>query len=151
MLLHHTNFFERFFWMTIFCQNVWAGLFFCHANVKRPSKHYTSIVSENMANSRFLILHCWVMRVPLSWLVPMLNDTHRLSRILFQLLHVSLCVDSISLLNLFIILLSLINVLYQGWYLQTKENLVFNIMHSKFWFDGDFSVRQELRQYQSLS
>ena len=70
----------------------------------------------------------------------MLNDTHRLSRILFQLLHVSLCVDSISLLNLFILLLSLINVLYQGWYLQTKENLVFNIMHGKFWFDGDFFV-----------
>ena len=87
----------------------------------------------------------------------MLNDTHRLSRILFQLLHVSLCVDSISLLNLFIILLSLINVLYQGWYLQTKENLVFNIMHDKFWFDGDFFVlcslfaSEELRQYQSLS
>ena len=156
-LLDHTNFFERFFWMTIFCQKFWAGLFFFHANAKRPSKHCTSIVSKNMANSRFLILHCWVMRVPLSWLVPIINDAHRLSRILFQLLHVSLCVDSISLLNLFIILLSLINVLYQGWYLQTKENLVFNIMHGKFWFDGDFFVlcslfaSEELRQYQSLS
>ena len=59
-LLDHTNFFERFFWMTIFCQNFWAGLFFFHANAKRPSKHCTSIVSKNMANSRFLILHCSV-------------------------------------------------------------------------------------------
>ena len=35
----------------------------------------------------------------LSRLVPVLNCTHRLSRIIFQLLHVSLCVDSISLLS----------------------------------------------------
>ena len=88
-LLDHTNFFERFFWLTIFL-------------------------------SKFL-----------SWAVLLSCEC-----------ETALCVDSISLLNLFIILLSLINVLYQGWYLQTKENLVFNIMHGKFWFDGDFSVRQ---------
>ena len=156
-LLDHTNFLSGFSDWLFFCQNFWAGLFFCHANAKLPPKHWTSIVIEYMANSRFLILHCWVMRVPLSWLVPIINDAHRLSRILFQLPHASLCVDSISLLNLFILLLSLINVLYQGWYLQTKENLVFNIMHGKFWFDGDFFVlcslfaSEELRQYQSRS
>ena len=37
-----------------------------------------------------------------------------------------------------------------------KGNVVFNIMYHKFWFDGDFFVRNldaslELRQYQSLS
>ena len=156
-LLDHTNFLSGFSDWLFFCQNFWAGLFFRHANAKLPPKHWTSIVIEYMANSRFLILHCWVMRVPLSWLVPIINDAHRFSRILFQLPHASLCVDSISLLNLFILLLSLINVLYQGWYLQTKENLVFNIMHGKFWFDGDFFVlcslfaSEELRQYQSRS
>ena len=156
-LLDHINFLSGFSDWLFFCQNFCAGLFFCHANAKLPPKHWTSIVIEYMANSRFLILHCWVMRVPLSWLVPIINDAHRLSRILFQLPHVTLCVDSISLLNLFILLLPLINVLYQGWYLQTKENLVFNIMHGKFWFDGDFFVlyslfaSEELRQYQSLS
>ena len=151
-LLDHTNFLSGFSDWLFFCQNFWAGLFFRHANAKLPPKHWTSIVIEYMANSRFLILHCWVMRVPLSWLVPIINDAHRFSRILFQLPHASLCVDSISLLNLFILLLSLINVLYQGWYLQTKENLVFNIMHGKFWFDGDFLfASEELRQYQSLS
>ena len=39
---------------------------------------------------------------------------------------------------------------------ERKGNLVFNIMYHKFWFDGDFFVRNldasvELRQYQSLS
>ena len=43
-----------------------------------------------------------------SRLVPVPNDIHRLSRIIFQLLHVSLCVDSISVLNLSIFPLSLI-------------------------------------------
>ena len=37
-----------------------------------------------------------------------------------------------------------------------KGNLVFNFMYDRFWFDGDFFVRNldastELRQYQSLS
>ena len=43
----------------------------------------------------------------LSQLVPVLNDTHELSRIIHQLLHISLCVYSISL-NLAIFLLSVI-------------------------------------------
>ena len=41
-----------------------------------------------------------------SRLVPVPNDIHRLSRIIFQLLHVSLYVDSISVLNLSIFPLS---------------------------------------------
>ena len=43
-----------------------------------------------------------------SRLVPVPNDIDRLSRIIFQLLHVSLCVDSISVLNLSIFPLLLI-------------------------------------------
>ena len=43
----------------------------------------------------------------LSQLVPVLNDTHELSRIIHQLLHISLCVYSISL-NLAIFLLLVI-------------------------------------------
>ena len=48
------------------------------------------------------------LRVPLIRLVPVLNDTHRLSRIIFQLLHVSPQCDQYIKLNSSIFLLSLI-------------------------------------------
>ena len=82
--------------------------FFFHANVKLPLKHWTINVLEDIANSCFRFSTVNSRVCLLSRLVPVLNDTHSLSRIIHQLLHVSLCVNSISLLNLSIFLLSLI-------------------------------------------
>ena len=50
----------------------------------------------------------------------------------------------------------LLMLLYQAGTCIKKRNLVFNIMYGKFWFDGEFFVRNldasmKLRQYQSLS
>ena len=58
-LLDHTNYFEWFsdwlFLMLKFLRLVVAFLyFFCHANAKLASEHWTIIVIENIANSRFL-------------------------------------------------------------------------------------------------
>ena len=60
-LLDHTNYFEWFsdwlFLMLKFLRIVVAFLyffFFCHANAKLASEHWTIIVIENIANSRFL-------------------------------------------------------------------------------------------------
>ena len=47
----------------------------------------------------------------------------------------------------------LLMFLYQGWYLhKNKRKTFFKFMYDKFWFDGDFYVRNldptvELRQY----
>ena len=58
-LLDHTNYFEWFsdwlFLILTFLRLVVAFLyFFCHANAKLASEHWTIIVIENIANSRFL-------------------------------------------------------------------------------------------------
>ena len=99
--LDHTNYYERFFdWLflcQIFALGLSASLFFCQANVKLAPKHWTIIVIEN--SHKFLFF--WSSAVEscvclLSRLVPVLNDTHGLSRIIHQLLNVSLCVNSRS-------------------------------------------------------
>ena len=84
-LLHHTYYFERFFDFRV-------SLIFRHANAKLAPEHWTIIVIENIANSCFrssTVKSCGCL---LSRLVPVLNDTHRLAWIIFQLPHVSLFV-----------------------------------------------------------
>ena len=83
-------------------------LFFCHTNAKPVPKHWTKIVIENIANSRFRSSSVGSRVRPQSRLVSVLNDTHWLAWITQQMLHVSLCEYSISLRNLSTFLLSLI-------------------------------------------
>ena len=69
-----------------------VSLIFRHANAKLAPEHWTIIVIENIANSCFrssTVKSCVCL---LSRLVPVLNDTHRLAWIIFQLPHVSLFV-----------------------------------------------------------
>ena len=41
-------------YVKIFALSGGVSLFFCHANAKLASEHWTIIVIENIANSRFL-------------------------------------------------------------------------------------------------
>ena len=69
-----------------------VSLIFCHANTKLAPKHWTIIVIENIANSCFrssTVKSCVCL---LSRFVPVLNDTHGLACIIFNLPHVSLFV-----------------------------------------------------------
>ena len=67
--------------------------------------------------------------MPLSRLVPVLNDTYWLSRVIHQLLHVSFCEYSISLLNLPMIPLSLI---LSG--RQRSRNFRFLVLNLAAWY-----------------
>ena len=49
----HSNCFERFFYVKISALGRSVSLFFCHANAKLAPRHWTKIVLENIANSRF--------------------------------------------------------------------------------------------------
>ena len=97
-----------YFYVKIFALGRSVSLFFGHANAKLAPKHWTIIVIESITNFRFrssTVESCVCL-----WgrIVPVLNNTHGLSRIIHQLLYVSLCVYSISLLNLSIFFWSFI-------------------------------------------
>ena len=67
-------------------------LTFCHVNSKLAPKHWTIIVIENIANSCFRSSSVKSCVCLFTRLVPVLNDTHRLVWIIFQLPHVFLFV-----------------------------------------------------------
>ena len=82
---------------------------FCVMGIsKLAPKHWTKIVIENIANSRFRSSTDGLRVCLSSRLVLVLKDTHWLAWIIHQLFYVSLCEYSILLLNLFTFLLSLI-------------------------------------------
>ena len=88
--LDHTNYFERFFDLLYLCQNFALGrsvsLFFCHANAKLAPEHWTIFVIKNIAISRFRSSTVESCVCLLRRLVPVLDDSHELSRIIHQLL-----------------------------------------------------------------
>ena len=112
VLMDHANYFEQFFDWLLLCQNFCAGsqrfFILCRGNAKLAPKHWTKIVIENIANSRFRSSTDGLRVCLSSRLVLVLKDTHWLAWIIHQLFYVSLCEYSILLLNLFTFLLSLI-------------------------------------------
>ena len=89
-LLDHMSNFLRWAVAFLFSFFFFVFFFFFHANVKQPLKPWTIIVLEDIANSCFRSSTVKSRACLLSRLVPVLNDTHSLSRIIHQLLHVSL-------------------------------------------------------------
>ena len=112
VLMDHANYFERFFDWLLLCPNflrwVTAFLHFVSWECELAPKHWTKIVIENIANSRFRSSTDGLRVCLSSRLVLVLKDTHWLAWIIHQLFYVSLCEYSILLLNLFTFLLSLI-------------------------------------------
>ena len=89
-------FFGLFFWTILSGggggRQTISTLTFCHVNAKLAPKHWTIIVIEKIANSCFRSSSVKSCVCLFTRLVPVLNDTHRLVWIIFQLPHVFLFV-----------------------------------------------------------